>query len=382
APALGERGRRPCARRVPGKASRCPAPAQISLARPARAAAPEAAVRAFRASGRPSAPGPRGDGGGGGGAARAARAGAGGHGRRAGGLRGRPSAGLPPPLPRGAARAAGRAPRLPRQRAVPRPAARPGGRTGRGAARGRPGSGEPRRGKPPPWGGLPLLHFRRHHFLFKINKTLPSESPGQEGLGECFPLNRILALKLCSGHRRPPGTLRFRSRLGLDGLETEAWTEHCIFQEKVVSVFEAPGFFLDLEPIPGALEAMREMNNMQDTEVFICTSPPEKYDYSVYEKYCWVEKHLGPQFVERIILTRDKTVILGDLLIDDKDTIQGQEETPSWEHILFTCCHNQHLVLPPTRRRLLSWSDDWREIIDSKRAAVQQDQTGLGLLQE
>ncbi|XP_023507824.1 5'(3')-deoxyribonucleotidase, cytosolic type [Equus caballus] len=153
-------------------------------------------------------------------------------------------------------------------------------------------------------------------------------------------------------------------------------------EEKVVSVFEAPGFFLDLEPIPGALEAMREMNDMQDTEVFICTSPPEKYDYSVYEKYCWVEKHLGPQFVERIILTRDKTVILGDLLIDDKDTIQGQEETPSWEHILFTCCHNQHLVLPPTRRRLLSWSDDWREIIDSKRAAVQQDQTGLGLLQE
>lgn len=86
-----------------------------------------------------------------------------------------------------------------------------------------------------------------------------------------------------------------------------------------------------------------------------------------------MEKHLGPQFVERIILTRDKTVVLGDLLIDDKDTIRGQEETPSWEHILFTCCHNQHLALPPTRRRLVSWSDNWREIIGSKRGAVQQD---------
>lgn len=40
-------------------------------------------------------------------------------------------------------------------------------------------------------------------------------------------------------------------------------------------------------------------------------------------QYRWVERHLGPQFVERIILTRDKTVVLGDLLIDDKDTIQG-----------------------------------------------------------
>ncbi|KAM9045166.1 5'(3')-deoxyribonucleotidase, cytosolic type isoform 2-T2 [Megaptera novaeangliae] len=92
--------------------------------------------------------------------------------------------------------------------------------------------------------------------------------------------------------------------------------------DKVASVYEAPGFFLDLEPIPGALEAMREMNDMQDTEVFICTSPLMKYDNCVHEKYRWVEKHLGPQFVERIILTRDKTVVLGDLLIDDKDTIQ------------------------------------------------------------
>ncbi|XP_073901272.1 5'(3')-deoxyribonucleotidase, cytosolic type isoform X2 [Castor canadensis] len=93
--------------------------------------------------------------------------------------------------------------------------------------------------------------------------------------------------------------------------------------DKVASVYEAPGFFLDLEPIPGALEALREMNDMPDTEVFICTSPLLKYDHCVGEKYRWVERNLGPQFVERIILTRDKTMVLGDLLIDDKDTIQG-----------------------------------------------------------
>ncbi|XP_010629065.2 5'(3')-deoxyribonucleotidase, cytosolic type isoform X1 [Fukomys damarensis] len=93
--------------------------------------------------------------------------------------------------------------------------------------------------------------------------------------------------------------------------------------DKVASVYEAPGFFLDLDPIPGALEAMREMNDMQNTEVFICTSPLLKYDHCVGEKYRWVERHLGAQFVERIILTRDKTMVLGDLLIDDKDTIRG-----------------------------------------------------------
>ncbi|KAK1330840.1 hypothetical protein QTO34_008778 [Cnephaeus nilssonii] len=140
--------------------------------------------------------------------------------------------------------------------------------------------------------------------------------------------------------------------------------------DKVASVYETPGFFLGLEPIPGALEAMQEMHAMHDTEVFICTSPLMKYEHCVGEKFSWVDKHLGPQFVERTIVTRDKTVILGDLLIDDKDTILGNEETPAWEHILFTCCHNQHLALAPPKRRLLSWSDDWREIIESKRDAV------------
>ncbi|XP_039595261.1 5'(3')-deoxyribonucleotidase, cytosolic type-like [Polypterus senegalus] len=136
---------------------------------------------------------------------------------------------------------------------------------------------------------------------------------------------------------------------------------------KIASIYETPGFFLNLEPIPGAIEAMKEMSNLKNTDVFICTSPLMKYEHCVQEKYTWVEKHLGPEFVERLILTRDKTVVWGDLLIDDKDRITGVEPNPSWEHIVFTCCHNTHLDLKPPRRRLQSWADDWRSIIDSKR---------------
>uniref|UniRef100_A0A8C0GUB5 5', 3'-nucleotidase, cytosolic n=1 Tax=Chelonoidis abingdonii TaxID=106734 RepID=A0A8C0GUB5_CHEAB len=135
---------------------------------------------------------------------------------------------------------------------------------------------------------------------------------------------------------------------------------------KVASVYESPGFFLGLEPIPGAIEAMQEMIHMQDTQVFICTSPLLKYEHCILEKYSWVEKHLGPEFVERLILTRDKTVVSADLLFDDKDTIKGAEPKPNWEHILFTCCHNKHLELQTPRRRLQSWADDWRGILESK----------------
>ncbi|XP_014807939.1 PREDICTED: 5'(3')-deoxyribonucleotidase, cytosolic type isoform X2 [Calidris pugnax] len=139
------------------------------------------------------------------------------------------------------------------------------------------------------------------------------------------------------------------------------------FSEKVASIYESPGFFLELDPIPGALEAMQEMIRMQNTEVFICTSPLRKYEHCIVEKYKWVEKHLGPEFVDRIILTRDKTVVSADLLFDDKDTIRGAEQNPSWEHILVTCYHNSRFQLQPPRRRLLSWADDWKGILESKR---------------
>lgn len=137
--------------------------------------------------------------------------------------------------------------------------------------------------------------------------------------------------------------------------------------EKAISIWESKGFFIDLDPLPGGVEAVKEMAEMNDTDVFICTSPIKHYKHCPHEKYAWVEKHLGHDFLEQVILTRDKTLITGDLLIDDKPDILGVEPNPAWEHILFTACHNKHLPLSLPQRRLLSWSDDWRAILDSKR---------------
>lgn len=40
---------------------------------------------------------------------------------------------------------------------------------------------------------------------------------------------------------------------------TDLWLDPA---DKAASVYEAQGVFLDLEPIPGALEAMQELNNL------------------------------------------------------------------------------------------------------------------------
>ncbi|KAJ6655972.1 hypothetical protein lerEdw1_004557 [Lerista edwardsae] len=131
--------------------------------------------------------------------------------------------------------------------------------------------------------------------------------------------------------------------------------------EKAIGIWESENFFMELDPLPGAVEAVKEMAKLKD--------PIKKYRYCPYEKYAWVEKHLGLEFLEQIVLTRDKTVVSGDLLIDDRPDIIGAERSPSWEHVLFTACHNKHLELPTPRQRLHSWADDWKSILDSKRVS-------------
>ncbi|KAM9097661.1 5'(3')-deoxyribonucleotidase, mitochondrial isoform 3-T3 [Sarcophilus harrisii] len=149
------------------------------------------------------------------------------------------------------------------------------------------------------------------------------------------------------------------------------WISSSLWQillEKAISIWESKNFFIELEPLPGAVEAVKQMARLENTHVFICTSPIKKYKYCPYEKYAWIEKHFGQEFLEQIVLTRDKTVVSGDLLIDDRPDITGAEPNPSWEHILFTACHNRHLQLQPPKRRLHSWTDDWKAILDSKRS--------------
>ncbi|XP_074867092.1 5'(3')-deoxyribonucleotidase, mitochondrial isoform X2 [Carettochelys insculpta] len=103
--------------------------------------------------------------------------------------------------------------------------------------------------------------------------------------------------------------------------------------EKAISIWESKNFFIELDPIPGAVEAVKQMAELEKTDVFICTSPIKKYRYCSYEKYAWVEKHFGQEFLEQIVLTRDKTVISGDLLIDDRPDITDHR-TPT-DNILY-----------------------------------------------
>lgn len=122
----------------------------------------------------------------------------------------------------------------------------------------------------------------------------------------------------------------------------------------VSHIIRAPGFVRGLRPVPGALEAVSELS--RNHEVFICSSPLHPVHQSSREKLEWVAEHLGEEWLRRVILTKDKTLVKGDILIDDKPEITGAVQ-PEWEHVVFDQPYNRHV-----QGRRINWQD-WRQLL-------------------
>lgn len=159
---------------------------------------------------------------------------------------------------------------------------------------------------------------------------------------------------------------RWALRRPQDGLSAVLNREHFELERNfdddlrdlAVDIMSQPGFFIKFKPMPGALHAVREMV-ADGIEVYFCTAPlPLQYETCVAEKFGWVRKHLGEEYLRRIIITRDKTLIKGTVLIDDKPKVSGACEAPEWKHIVFTQSYNKQV----NGARLSDWTC-WRDVV-------------------
>lgn len=129
-------------------------------------------------------------------------------------------------------------------------------------------------------------------------------------------------------------------------------------QPLVEEIYLSKGFYLGLSPIEGSLEALSELMERED-EVYICTSPLLINPFCISEKYSWIIYHLGKEWIERVIISKDKTIIHGDLLIDDKPEVVGVQQ-PTWEQILFSQPYNANVNL----KRRITWQN-YKSVIGS-----------------
>lgn len=135
-------------------------------------------------------------------------------------------------------------------------------------------------------------------------------------------------------------------------------------------IWHRQNFYLDLDLEPDVTVAIREMSEA-GLDVVFCSapviSPPETTCHS--NKVNWIYEHFGLKMASDCALLADKTMIRGDVLIDDKPTIHGRCR-PFWEHVYYDAPWNRHENMdkhqvPNEGRgvaRLHAWKD-WRKTI-------------------
>ena len=106
---------------------------------------------------------------------------------------------------------------------------------------------------------------------------------------------------------------------------------------------DIPGVFGLMKPMPGAVEAVHELENHY--ELFILSTAPWKNPSAWADKVAWVNEYLDDVFHKRLFITHRKDLCIGDYLIDDRpkhgasefpgEWIQfGSAQFPDWESVL------------------------------------------------
>jgi 5'(3')-deoxyribonucleotidase len=94
---------------------------------------------------------------------------------------------------------------------------------------------------------------------------------------------------------------------------------HIPLNEKHVFNHEAllrEGFFMDLEPLPGAITAVKMLIASGEYDVHILTQPYALSSHSYKDKVDWINKWL-PELRDKIHMTQNKLLMRGEVLIDD-----------------------------------------------------------------
>jgi 5'-nucleotidase len=96
---------------------------------------------------------------------------------------------------------------------------------------------------------------------------------------------------------------------------------------------EVPGIFARMEPNPGAVKAFFNLCTSGKYDVYILSTAPWENPSAWSDKVVWVKKYLGMGAHKRLILSHNKHLCKGDIIIDDR-TKNGVDKFEG-EHIHF-----------------------------------------------
>jgi len=129
----------------------------------------------------------------------------------------------------------------------------------------------------------------------------------------------------------------YGASLTLEAIQGMSGTEAFPKDAATRQMLNQPGFFRDLEVMPGAVSAVRQL--MEDYEVYVVSAATE-FPLSLFEKYEWLQEHFAFIDWRHMVLCGDKSIIQTDYMIDDYcknlDVFKGKT-------LMFHAYHNTQL---------------------------------------
>ncbi len=109
------------------------------------------------------------------------------------------------------------------------------------------------------------------------------------------------------------------------------------------NIYDAPGFFALMDPLPDAIDSYKYLCKKFDT--YILTAAPWNNPTAANDKIDWIQKYLNEEAYKRVIISHNKNLNSGDYLIDDKlrngvDKFKGThihfgtEIYPDWKSVI------------------------------------------------
>lgn len=137
--------------------------------------------------------------------------------------------------------------------------------------------------------------------------------------------------------------------------EFETWslfTGHTETDKAISNVLNQQRFFADLEPMEGAVEAVESLR--ESATVFFCSTPFHTNPHCAEDKAHSLNKAFGEGSSKSLILTSDKTVVRGNVLVDDRPDIHGAIDRPEWTQVYYDHLYNRDEQGP----RINRWNQD------------------------
>lgn len=121
-------------------------------------------------------------------------------------------------------------------------------------------------------------------------------------------------------------------------------------KEDIMAAMRTKGFYRHLDVITGAVRGVKRLREEYNGNVYVCSSPMAGAEGCENDKREFLAEHFDEDFAREAIITPDKSLVLGRVIIEDNPNLPAGP----WQPVMFDQPYNRMATQYP---RMYGWHD-------------------------